>query len=214
MVNQSNQLKLMMARAFGKWVEEYDSKGWDSHLLTFMFNPLSGGQDAIIRQMSREVERVYSTLLTRVIRNPRSPKVQGSLPKLIGFPDLPVFKYTKASNHDVTINDGLHYHAIVLLPPKSRLKECLEQHVERHKAVYLGKIKTVKERGQFRSKRASPKIQRIDVQPTTHTPKTHTEYALKALDKLPYDHLLILPKSQSENSPRIVEEIPHELIWW
>jgi hypothetical protein len=125
-----------------------------------------------------------------------------------------VFKHNKGRLQDVVLNDGLHFHAMIALPPKSRLKESLEEHVDRHLDAYLGKIKTVKERGVFRSKRVTPKIQRIDVQPTTYTPKDHAGYALKGMRKLPYDHLLVLPKSSSESSNRVVEEIPHQRVSW
>jgi hypothetical protein len=206
--------KSQITRAFGKWSEEYISRGWQCYLTTFMFNPLSGSREGIVRQMSKEVERVYSTLLTRVVRDPRSPKVKGSLPILIGFPDLPVFKHNKGRLQDVVINDGLHYHAMVLLPPRSRLKESLVQHFERCQDMYLGKIKTKKVAGRLRSKRVASKLQHIHTQATTYTPRNHTGYGLKAMGKLDHDHLLILPKSHGETTPRVVEEIPHEPIWW
>jgi hypothetical protein len=214
MKTTTNQAALLMIDAFGTWIESYLEKGWKSYLMTFMFNPLSGNPNSIVRQMSAEVERVYSTLLTRVVRNPRSPKKKGTLPVLIGFPDLPVFKHKKGKLDDVRINDGLHYHAMLLLPLKSRLNQELEQHIKDNEDIYLGRTKTVKERGMLRKRRAFPKLQRIHIQATTHTPGAHTSYGLKAMRNLPYDDLLIMPKSDDEPSDRVVEEISHEPISW
>jgi hypothetical protein len=177
MDKKTKQFKSVITKAFGKWIEEYIDKGWQCYLTTFMFNPLFGSPDGIVRQMSAEVERVYSTLLTRVVRNPRSPKVKGSLPILIGFPDLPVFKHNKGRLQDVVINDGLHYHAMVLLPPRSRLKESLERHFERFEDIYLGKIKTKKVAGRLRSKRVRSKLMTFDQEePSANSPWTKTTF--------------------------------------
>src|SRR5437667_64910 len=80
--------------------------------------------------------------------------------------------------------------------------------------VYLGKFRTVRIAGRKVSKKpARPKLQRIHIQATTDTPIYHTGYGLKTMGKkLPYDHLLILPKSDSERVPREIEVRPHTRI--
>ena len=69
--------------------------------------------------MKDEVQRVYSMLLTRVHRKPRTASTD-ELPVLIGAVDLPVYKHNKASGPMVFCNDGLHVHALMLMPPTTR----------------------------------------------------------------------------------------------
>jgi hypothetical protein len=90
-----------------------------------MFNHLKGNQTGIIRQMQDAVNAIYGKLIKRVVRNPRSDHNQFKLPRLLGFPDLPTFKTRKISITDFSINDGTHFHATVLVPEQSRLKEDL-----------------------------------------------------------------------------------------
>jgi hypothetical protein len=73
--------------------------------------------------MNAEIERFYATLLTRVARNPRRAASRNKLPLLIGLPDRPVGKlnptyYLSA----IRPNDGVHFHALLAIPPESRLK--------------------------------------------------------------------------------------------
>jgi len=68
-------------------------QGFNAYLLSFMFKPLPGSRKAILSQMHDEVQRVYSTFVTRVARNPRSNAQKAYLPFLITVPDCPIFKY-------------------------------------------------------------------------------------------------------------------------
>src|SRR3982750_4003659 len=110
-------------KGYAKWISGYMENHWDGYLLTFMFRQLSGSRGSVLRQMERELERVYARALTRIVRKPRCEAAQGRLPILLGCPDFPVPKGQKQSLHDVTFNDGLHVHALALIPPGSRLKE-------------------------------------------------------------------------------------------
>ena len=76
-------------------VEQRVQDGWQPYLITFMFKRLPGNKSSVIKQMRDEIERVYATLVTRVVRKPRSPKSADRLPVLIGFADLPVPKREK-----------------------------------------------------------------------------------------------------------------------
>jgi hypothetical protein len=104
--------------AIQDWIAAQSAKVklWKLYLLTFMFEQLPGGEVAVRRQMERELERFYRILLPRVVRNPRSPSHRDKLPRLHAFPDRPVPKVKKSALRDVAINDGLHYHAALLLP--------------------------------------------------------------------------------------------------
>jgi hypothetical protein len=73
--------------------------------------------------MTDEVDRVYSTFITRVVRKPHSEYQKESRPILIGAPDRPVLKNEKQKLKDVKINGGVHLHGILLVPRQSRLKE-------------------------------------------------------------------------------------------
>ena len=166
-------------------VNTYISEGWNAYLVTFMFKPLPGDRYAIIKQMQRGVETFYCTLVTRAVRLNRSKNLRHLLPRLVGAPDVPVFKHAKQSVSDVCINDGLHFHAIVLTPEKCRLKADLAEHVRDKHDVYVHK---------------NGRLTHIDVEPITQTPAKATGYGLKAVKNgiTSSDDILILPKSLSE----------------
>jgi hypothetical protein len=114
-----------------------------------------------------------------------SEKNSDRLPIWIGCPDLPVPKYQKQSLRNATINDGLHFHVICLIPPESRLTEPLQDHVAHHQQLYKGKAGTVSE---------------LDVRRIVKRPKYTTRYALKSIPKrrVSNDEIIILPRSQTE----------------
>jgi hypothetical protein len=174
--------RLNLINAFDDWTQSLIDAGWSPYLLTFMFSPLPGNQNSKIHQMRREVEKFYSKLLTRVVRRPNS---SCDKPVLFAFVDLPVAKKDKISTIDAVVNDGLHFHAIVLIPPNSRLSVPLDLHIASLSQVYLGDRR---------------KLDHIDVKPF-YTEKSFrvVDYALKALKKkLDYDDFLIFPKASSE----------------
>jgi hypothetical protein len=160
--------------------------GWQPYLMTFMFNQLPGSPSAVIKQMQGEVERVYATLVTRVVRKPRSPRSADRLPVLIGFADLPVAKREKKQLREVTLNDGLHYHGILLMPARSRMRTGLAFHFMKYHRLYL---------------RDRSRLDRLHVCPIDTDTGYVMRYALKALEngRLPYDDcVLVLPKSVTE----------------
>ena len=109
--------RLELIYGYQNWIQDYINQGWRPYEISFMFHQLPGKQSSVLGQMRREIERVYSRLLTRFDRNPRSPAGFNRLPRMILFPDLPVFKWKKKSIRDVSINEGLHYSGIALTPP-------------------------------------------------------------------------------------------------
>ena len=115
--------------------------------------------------MSDEVHRVYSTLLTRVHRKPRTASTD-ELPVLIGAMDLPVYKRDKASGPMVVCNGGLHVHAVLLMPPASRLKGSLTDHFREKRDLYAGSGRS---------------IQRIDVRPVVSDHGPLVDYVLKTV---------------------------------
>ena len=159
--------------------------GWSCNLVTFLFSQLPGPRAAVINRMKDEVHRIYSTLLTRVHRKPRTASTD-ELPVLIGAMDLPVYKRDKASGPMVLCNGGLHVHALMLMPPASRLKGSLADHFREKQELYVG------------SGRATL---RIDVRPVVEDHSRVVDYVLKTvlIGRLSYDEaVFVLPRSRGE----------------
>jgi hypothetical protein len=193
MTYTSRQSRSAVIGAYGDMVEDQMVLGWQPSLVTFMFRPLPGSKNTIINMMQHGIDKFYSTLVTRVVRNPRSPHQQHLLPKLIGAPDEPVFKHAKQSIKTVSINDGLHFHGIILLPGKSRLGEGLQDHVRSNREMYLA---------------ICDRLSHIDVKPITATPRKAVGYALKAVENgvCSLDDIVVLPKVLRELSPKEARE--------
>jgi hypothetical protein len=122
---------------YSKLIQERIDHGFDGYFLSFMFKPLSGSRKAGLIKMNDEIQRVYSTFVTRVVRNPRSEANKASLPFLITVPDRPVHKKGKQKLSDLKINNGLHLHGILCVPWISRLKVDVPTHFKTNEAVYV-----------------------------------------------------------------------------
>jgi hypothetical protein len=144
---------------------QIDQDGSNAFLLTFMFKPLAGSTKSILIQMNTEIQRVYSTFVTRVVRNPRSETNRASLPLLLTVPDRPVSKLKKQKLADLKINGGLHLHGILCVPWNCRLKVDVPTHFEAKKAMYV-----------------KNRLMRIDAEPIFSARVNHVvDYAFKAL---------------------------------
>lgn len=127
-ISTSDQVEL----SYGAWAEQLVADGWMPYLLTLMFQPIGGSPATVLRAMEREVERVYATFVTRVVRNPLRASSAGRLPIWLCAPDRPVAKHARQSLRDVAVNDGQHFHAAAFVPPWSRLREDLVDHFIAH----------------------------------------------------------------------------------
>ncbi|MGJ5144947.1 hypothetical protein [Bradyrhizobium sp. HKCCYLRH3073] len=153
--------------------------------MTFLFDQFPGSPAAVMAQMKDQVQRVYSTLVTRVHRKPKTAPVD-ELPVLVGFLDRPVYKRDRVTAPTSRCNDGLHLHALVLLPPTSRLKESLVDHFRDNESLYI---------------RPGTSVQRIHVEPASSGHDRVVDYALKTTRKgrLSYeDAVVVLPRARSE----------------
>ena len=174
-------------QAHANWMMDFIIEGWDAYLFSIMFNHLGGSRQAKIAQMHQETEELYSRLAKRMIRKPLSRTRAAFLPIGLFAPDSPVPKSRmdqKSSISDVSINDGLHMHGIVLGNKWGRLSEGLDSHfaVEQHQ--YL-----------------TNKIRHVDVKPIFHHGAYTIEYALKNLKRTGnYDDILILNWGKSESA--------------
>jgi hypothetical protein len=158
-----------LVQGHAQWIQGYLVQGWDGYLFTVMFNDLPGSQATKLIQMNQEVTRLYARLATRMVRKPQSARWAPLLPVGLFIPDMPVPKSkegVKSTIADVSINDGLHMHGIVLANRWGRVRVPLDEYFEQKAGKYLG-----------------GKIRNIDVQRITREPGYVVEYALKGLLK-------------------------------
>jgi hypothetical protein len=180
-----SQAKTALLDGYTQLITDRVRAGWSCNLVTFLFSQVPGTRSIINSRMKDEVQRVYSTLLTRVHRKPRTASAD-ELPVLIGAVDLPVYKRDKASGPMVLCNGGLHVHALMLMPPTSRLKGSLADHFREKQEVYVASGRS---------------IQRIDVRPVVEDHRRVVDYVLKTVlnGRLSYDEaVLVLPRARGE----------------
>jgi hypothetical protein len=86
---------------------------------------------------------------------------------------------------DITINDGLHYHGIVLIRIDTRLKVGLDMYINQNYQHFV--------------KPGGP-LRKIHIEPIDRTPAKAVDYVLKAIEwRIPdSNQMLILPKAVSE----------------
>jgi hypothetical protein len=181
--NFQYQHRLALIQAHAAWAQEWLNQGWDGYLFTFLFNQLPGSRQAMVRQMHQQILRWYGRLATRTVRKTRSPAWIPFLPKGIFVPDLPVPKRSKQDIRDVSTNDGLHMHGIVVANRTRKLPETLDVHFEENLGTYL-----------------TSKLRYIDVERITHDVLYVTDYGMKGLKRPTFseDDILVLPRSLSE----------------
>jgi hypothetical protein len=173
-----------LIEAYGKWIRDSIEQGWDAYIFTFIFDQLPGSSQAKRTQMERDLLKWYGRLATRTVRRPASPQCTPFLPRVILVPDLPVPKGRKQDLRDVVVNDGLHYHGLVVATRSApRLKEGLDVHTRRKLETYL-----------------IGSLRHIDVKPIGSRVEYVTAYCMKALKRCRFssDAVLILPRSTTE----------------
>jgi hypothetical protein len=180
-----NGFQSSLVAGYSQLVTDRVEDGWSCYLVTFMFSQIFAPRTAVMDRMKDEVQRVYSTLLTRVHKKPRTASTD-ELPMLIGALDLRVHKRDRSLASLFARNNGLHFHAIILLPPTSRLKESLVDHFRDRPYLYAGKMS---------------RVERIDVRPVTHDHERVVDYVFKTVlnGRLEHDDaILVLPRARKE----------------
>ena len=144
--NSTTQLQARV-QGHAQWIQQFLDAGWDGYLFTVMFNNLPGKRDTKIIQMHQEATTLYGRLARAMVRKRQSPKWAGYFPIAIFSPDLPVPKSIngqKSTVADVSINDGLHSHGIVLANRWGRVQVPLDEYFEENGREYLtGKIRNI-----------------------------------------------------------------------
>jgi CO/xanthine dehydrogenase Mo-binding subunit len=102
-----------------------------------MFRNISGSNEVKIQQMHKEINGFYEKLATRAVRKPRSEKWVHLLPKGIFFPDVPGYRPSDLNIREMSINDGIHFHGIMVATRDARLKEPLHLHLGRKQKLYV-----------------------------------------------------------------------------
>jgi hypothetical protein len=181
--------------AHAQWIMGFLDDGWDGYLFSVMFNNLPGKRDTKLIQMHQGVERLYNRLATRMVKKTRSPEWAGYLPIGIFIPDFPVPKYReglKSTIADVSINDGIHMHGIVIGNKWGKMRIGLHEHFKTEMGQYL-----------------TDKLRHVDVQPITHNRSYVVEYALKSLVKRTAspDEVLIMNWGGSASRPILMREM-------
>jgi hypothetical protein len=174
-----------LVNGYAQVVIDRVSNGWSCHLMTALFSQLSVKRNEVIHRMMDELHRVYSTLVTRIHRKPRTASPD-ELPILIAAADLPVYKRDRDSSPRVRCNGGLHFHALLLVPPTTRLGIPVEEHLRANEAMYLGK---------------QGLIEKIDVRQVRDSYERVVDYVFKTIlrGRVSYDEgILLLPRARQE----------------
>lgn len=172
-----------------------DDDGVQAFMLTYMFKRLSGNRDTVREQMWKEITYSYGRLLIRTHNRPGRPAAQKHHPRLIAAPDFPVLKKAgvKLGLNDVSVNDGLHFHGILLMPALTRLTRGVDTDIRLDQGHYIGHHGVLK---------------RIHAVAVTNKHRDVVGYALKDIwnsrfrGECSADDILLLPKSRSELTPR------------
>ncbi len=175
--------RLDLINGYQEWIQDYIDQGWAPYLVSFMFHQLPGSRLSVLAQMKQEIYRAYSRLVTRFDRNPRSSASFNRIPRMVLFPDFPVYKLEKNSIRDISVNNGLHYQGIALTPPVSRFRCTLDAHFCQEQHNYV-----------------NDKLARIEVQPVTWDPEYVTDYVGKSVKRrlASDDDIIILPRTTRE----------------
>jgi hypothetical protein len=173
-----------LLQAYGQWVHDHMAYGWHGFFLSFMFFQIPGSDVSRMEEMNKHLGWFYGRLAKASVPKASSPKWSPFLPKTIFAPDLPVPKHSKIRLRDVTINNGLHWHGLVMVNPLApKLPGNLDVHIKDDWKKYLvGSIRT------------------IGVEPITHRPEYVTGYGMKELKRSTFseDDILIFPRTVSE----------------
>jgi hypothetical protein len=185
-----------LVAGFTQMVTDRVNDGWSCHLMTFPFAQLPGARGAVIQAMKDEIQRVYSTFVTRTNRKPRTASPD-ELPFLIGAADLQVYKRNPTSSPLIVCNGGLHFHALLLVPPDTRLELPVDEHFRDRQDMYLGRRRL---------------ITKLDVRPVTETHERAVDYLFKTIlrGRVSYDDgILLLPRTRDELGPAREHESIH-----
>lgn len=135
MNGQKYQHRLKLKYDYAAWANQilngqYDALQWQGYILSFMFNHIQGPIEHRYNVMEDEIDRVYATLVRYAVHDGRSRAQRKKLPILYAFPDYPGTGAFRFEPTDVKINDGLHYHGIILIRTDTKLGDELKSFIQ------------------------------------------------------------------------------------
>ncbi|MDK9697817.1 MAG: hypothetical protein OEL76_15660 [Siculibacillus sp.] len=107
-----------------------------AYLVTFMWKPNDYSEDLRMKIMKEDVTSFYSRLLRRAVRKPNSQDGIPKRPLFIAAHDFPFTKKDKKIRL-VYINNGLHMHAVCVIPKSTRFNGRLKSHMKAHIDNYM-----------------------------------------------------------------------------
>jgi hypothetical protein len=134
-----------LLQACGHWVHDHMAYGWHGYFFSFMFSQIQEFNTSRMDEMKKHLGRFYGRLAKASVPKASSSKWSPFLPQVVLAPDLPVPKHSKVQLRDVTINNGLHWHGLVLINPLApKLPGNLDAHINENLSKYLvGSIRTI-----------------------------------------------------------------------
>jgi hypothetical protein len=119
-----------LLQGYGQWVHDQMAYGWHGYLLSFMFSQIQEFNTSRMDEMKKHLGWFYGRLAKASVPKASSQKWSKFLPQVVLAPDLPVPKHSKVQLRDVTINNGLHWHGLVLVNPLApKLPGNLDVHI-------------------------------------------------------------------------------------
>ena len=105
--------------------------------------------------------------------------------------DLQVYKKDSRSSPLILCNGGLHFHALLMVPPETRLAIPVEEHFREYQDMYLGRRRL---------------ITGLEIRPVTEAHERAVDYVFKTIlrGRVSYDDgVLLLPRTRGELSDRV-----------
>jgi hypothetical protein len=124
-----------------KWFEGIARKAFDRkkkvYLVTLMYRQIPGALKFKLERMLGEAKWIEARLLHEVVRCPTSEIGKKKRPVIFGSPDCGKISGAPELNCYISVNDGWHFHLVIIIPRKSRLKTGLKKHFVLKEKAYL-----------------------------------------------------------------------------
>jgi hypothetical protein len=174
---------------YSEWINEQIYEGWSVFYVNIMFLPLKGQQHIRDFQMRGMIEhKFYPELCGQLDRHPNRPGRHQFSPRIILFPDMPVFKYDANRIVDSYLNGGLHYNGFIAVSDRSRLQgNGFIRHFQRREKCYR--------------RYGFERIVAVHCRPGENNVVDYSMKSIKHI-KVDYDSAIILPRSYAERFSR------------
>lgn len=181
-LNRCNIYSLIFG--YEDWANEEIVRGRQLFYVNFMFHPLAGPVDALLSQMHKAIEHdFYDKFCWRACRRLRAKGARNYLPKLVAFPDRPVWKRGKRAAPHLSLNGGYHFNGLLSVCSRRRFAEAVDDHIRLGAHVYQGK-----------------QLCRVHAEPVTGRIHRLADYSVKSIKRAAdlSDYILILPRAAAE----------------